>query len=112
MDQYTPTGCVSDRRGWEWNRTHGDASSQESDHPRTFAPARYDPGREHESGSPHSEHEVEELREELKRRKQHREQIIRRYELCLAEKNRELRDERSTRESDDLLRTLLDTLQR
>jgi len=112
MDQYSPTGSISDRRGWEWNRTHGEASSQESDHPRTFAPSRYDPGREHESGSSHPEREVEKLREELQRRKQHREQIIRRYELCLAEKNRELTDERSTRGSDDLLRILLETLQR
>lgn len=112
MDQYTPTGSVSDRRGWEWNRSDSDASSRESDHPRTFAPSRYDSAREYEPDSRTLEREVETLREELQRCKQHREQIIQQYELCLAEKNRELTDERSTRGPDDLLGSLLETLQR
>jgi hypothetical protein len=112
MDMDTPTGSVSDRNGWEWSRTHGETSSRESDHPRTFAPARYDSQREQEPGTQDTEHELEELRKELRRRKQHREQIIRRYELRLAEKNRKLADKQTSRESDDLLATLLDSLQR
>jgi hypothetical protein len=112
MDMDTPTGSVSDRNGWEWSETRGKTGSRESNHPRTFAPARYDSQREQEPATQGSDREVEKLREELRRRERHRKQIIRRYELRLAEKNRKLADQQTSRGSDDLLATLLDSLGR
>ncbi|PSQ50406.1 hypothetical protein BRD19_01060 [Halobacteriales archaeon SW_7_65_23] len=146
MDQYNLTGSVSDRRGWEWNRKYGDGAEETSSHPRTFAPERYggsgdrgirepDAGRRRSSdsreptartragrGEPDPDtlqRELAELREETRQKEQRRDAIIRQYERCLAEKNRQLADDSRGRSRDgtggqgaDLLTRLLDPLQR
>jgi len=161
MDQYNMTGSVSDRHGWEWNRTYGDAAEDTSSHPRKFAPERYggsgdrgirepDAGRagpsdsrerdcasgsiagitEQETvlggdanrGEPDPDtlrRELAELREEIRRTEQRRDAIIRQYERCLAEKNRQLADQSSTGSGEgiggqgaDLVSRLLDPLRK
>jgi len=111
MQQHTPTGSVSDRDGWEWNRVYGDETESDSSHPRTFAPGRYDPDRGSARDHDDRGRSVEHLRSELRRRERHTEEVVRQYERRLEEKNRQLQN-RSGDGGSDILGTLLDKLTR
>ena len=65
MDRHTPTGSVSDHRGWEWNRVYGEDSDRESRHPRKFAPNRYRGESEGGGESEQRQSEIDRLRKEV-----------------------------------------------
>jgi len=109
MQQHTPTGSISDRDGWEWNRVYGDRPEPDSSHPRTFAPGRYDPDRQSGADQGDPDRSVTHLRSELRRRERHNDEIVRQYERRLEEKNRQL-ENRSGGKSSDILVTILDRL--
>jgi len=108
MQEFSPTGSVSDRHGWEWNRMRGDG--EDADHPPTFRPDRYDSTRNPQRRIEQLEREIEELRTELQRREQQREALIRQYELCLAEKDRQLDQRAGRADRGDLLDAIVSQL--
>ena len=120
MDNHTPTGSVSDRRGWEWNSIYGEDSDRESRHPRKFAPNRYRGESESGGESEQRQSELDRLRKEVRRQERHRHQLIQQYERCLAEKNRKLSERgrsdtsgsRLADREEALLDRLLETLQK
>jgi len=108
MSEYTAS--VSDRHGWEWNRIYGETTERTSSHPRTFDPARYEEGQESSPEVEELQREIEQLEREIERREQYRDEIIQQYERCLAEKNREISEQRHQSGEDHILSTVLDPL--
>jgi vacuolar-type H+-ATPase subunit I/STV1 len=86
MQHSTPTGSVSDRHGWEWNRLQTGTESGGR------APDRPASGRNPQQRIEQLEREVARLRTELQHRERQQAEIIQQYERHLAEKNRQLAD--------------------
>jgi len=101
MQQSIPTGSVSGRHGWEWNRI------QASSGPQQTAPDQPPGGRNPQQRIERLEREVERLRTELEQQERQQAAIIQQYERRLAEKNRKLAEQS---ESETLVDSVLDGL--
>jgi hypothetical protein len=101
MQHSIPTGSVSGRYGWEWNRIQSGSESGQ------HAPDQPSDDRNPQQRIERLEREVARLRTELQHREQQQAAIIRQYERQLAEKNRQVGEQS---ESETLVDAVVDQI--
>lgn len=94
-----PSGSVSGREGWEWNRMMDRSRAEPSSTPQPPTP----------SSTPHQR--IETLEAQVRREHHRTQAVIDNYERLLEERNRQLRLER-TGDAPSCFRRLVDHLQR